>query len=308
MTDTAAILDGGDGGAPAAPAANQGAPASAPGSQPAANGAGQPWYAGEGYTDEDRVYMENKGWTKLEQAVPAPVLKSYRELEKVMGGKANAVILPKPDDEKGMDELFTKLGRPEQPDGYKVELPAEHQEAFGKDELSLYQQIAHGARMTGAQFNGAMVKLAEARAAAQEKADTAYNADVSRTKEKLTVEMGEQFGENVARGNLAMRQLGLSPDERDAISEAIGVEKATRMLMKVGGFLSQHKAVGLDNGGKPADGFVTDKARAMSRITSVNRATSGPDADFRRDLLDPSRHGHKDAVAQWREWNRVSNS
>jgi hypothetical protein len=318
--EQAAILDGGSGGgggnggaggdpaaAAAAAAASQNNGGGAGGSQPAA-----PWYAGAGYTDEDRTYLQGKGWHEGPE-IPRKVFDSYRHLEKLMGGKANAVVIPKPDDAAAMDEFYGKLGRPEKPDAYTLPstIPEETAKAFAPETLKAYQEIAHKARLTNDQFGAAMEMLTTADKAANEAADVRYNTEVAQTKEKLNVEFGAKFGEEVARGNLAMRTLGISTDDRDAMSEAMGVEKATRMLMKIGGMLAQHKAVGLDNGGKPAEGFVTDKAKAQQRISEIKmlaKDATGPNADFRRALMEPGHPEHKNVQAQWREWQRVANS
>lgn len=296
----------GNGGDPAGtqPAASGGAV----GSQPAA-----PWYTGAGYTDDDRSFMENKGWTKQDVPIAPVALKAYRNLESVMGNKANAVILPRADDAKAMDEFYGKLGRPEKADGYTLpsSITPDVAQNFNPETVKMFQGWAHKARLTNEQYGALVVEHEAALAAHEEQATVRFNADVSRAKEKLVAEFGDQFGEQVARGNLAMRQLGITPDERDKLSEVVGVERATRLLMQVGGFLAQHKAVGLDNGGKPADSFVTDKARAASRIQAIRMLApnaTGPDADFKRAMLDTQHPEHKNVTAQWREWNRVANS
>jgi hypothetical protein len=240
------------------------------------------------------------------------VLKSYRELERVMGNKANAIVLPKADDAKGMDELFSKLGRPETADKYTLpaSIPADKAKSLDGDLIKSFQGWAHKARLTNEQYGTLIAEQQAAMEAEEARKATAYNADVSRAKEKLQTEFGDQFGEQVARGNLAIKQLGITTAERDALSEALGVERATRLFMQIGGTLAQHKAVGLDNGGKPAETFVTDKAQAAARIRAIKMLqpnSTGPDADFRKAMLDPSHPEHKNANAQWREWNRVAN-
>ena len=309
MTDVAtAAVEPGAAGSPA-----PGAPA-AP-SQPAAptNGQGAPWYAGAGYTDDDRVWIEKKGWATLDQAVPTSVLKSYRELERVMGAKANAVILPKGDDPKALSELMTKLGKPVEPKDYALPatLPPDKAQNLNMGLVEQYRTWAHKADLTNQQFGVLLAEHEAAVEAAEIAADDRFNGEVAKTTEKLRQEMGDLFGENVHRGNLALKHFGISQDEGAKLSEAIGVEKATRMLMSVGGFLAQHKAVGLDNGGKPADGFITDKARAAERIKAVNMLApnaTGPDADLKRALLDPGNSRHREVTAQWREWQRLAHS
>lgn len=300
MTDmaTATTDAGATGGAPnGATAPVNGAGAGT--SQPAA-----PWYAGAGYTDDDRAYLENKGWTKQDVPVAPVALKSYRELERVMGDRANAILMPKIGDEKGMTELFQKLGMPDEPTKYALPEGVDPK-AVNPEKLKAYQGIAHKAKMTNEQFGTAFAMLNEAEAQEAEQAITRFNGDVARTKEKLLAEMGDQYGEHVARGNLAMRHLGLTVDDVGEVSSAIGVERATRLLMKIGGMLAQDKAIGLTNGGKAPDGFVTDKARAQSEISKVKM---GSNPQFQKALMDSGHPEHKTVTAQWREWQRIANS
>jgi hypothetical protein len=300
------------------PTETEAAAAAASAAALAANGAGgggsEPWFQAEAYTDDDRAYMANKGWDKIENAVAPPVLKSYRELERIMGGKANAVVLPKAgDDPKVLDEFFQKLGTPAKADDYK--LPAsftpDKAQNVSKESLTAYQTIAHKARLTNDQFGAVITELEAVAAANEEKATTAYNGEVVRTAEKLKLEFGDTYGEQVARGNLAIRTLGITPEHRNAMSEAMGVEATTRMFMKIGGMLAEHKAVGLDNGGRPPESFVTDKAAAaakISRIKMLAANATGPDADFKKALFDPGHPEHRNVTAQWRQWQATANS
>src|SRR5688572_11032260 len=199
-TEATAILDGGGGIAQAAPAANAGvaAPASN-GSQPAANGH---WLAGADWTDDDRAYAANKGWDKLPSAVPKPVFESYRNLEKVMGGKANAVLLPRPDDAAGKVELMQKLGMPMEAKDYKLPatIPPDKAQNLNPKLVEQYQGWAHKAHLTNEQFGTLLAEHEAAVERAEAEADQRWDSEKARTVEKLRTELGDQFGEQVARG------------------------------------------------------------------------------------------------------------
>lgn len=291
----------------AAPATTGGAPAGdpattggAPTSQPAT-----PWFQGADYNDDDRAALVSKGWDKLPTAVPKPVLESYRNLERIMGNKANAVILPRPDDVEGQKELFSKLGKPAKAEEYK--LPAsftpDKAQNLNPELVKRFQGWADKANLTNDQF-GALVEQHEAAVAeAEAKADQQWELEKTQTVEKLRVEFGDQYGEQIARGNLLITQGLMTKDQAAGLAEAMGHEAATRMMIKLGSTLAQHKAVGMDNGGKNADGFVTDKARALARINAIKSLgpkATGPDADFRAILNDPGHPEHNRVLNDWR--------
>lgn len=267
------------------------------GSQPA------PWYStAAGISDDDKAYIENKGWREG----PQNILKSYRDLERVMGDKARAVLLPNAGDPEGRSKFFQEhFGAPDAPEGYK--LPADiapDQLNISEASVGFLQKMAHAVKATPDQF-GEFVKLYNDEVGRAQGADVdRYNGEVSQVKRKLEQEMGQEYGEMVARGNLAMRKLGLGVEEVTAISEAIGIERATRLLMNMGGTLTQDVAVGM-NGQGTKGSFVTDGARAREQIGRIQR---GDDPNFKKALLDKGHPDHQNVNAQWRAWQKAANS
>jgi hypothetical protein len=109
--------------APAAPppAATQTAPAAQPtaGVSPAAAPAAAPWYGD--ITDPDL-----KGWAELKKPADATTaLKGWRESEKLIGVPAGEVLrIPKADAKpEETTAFYRRLGLPETPEGYKLEVP-----------------------------------------------------------------------------------------------------------------------------------------------------------------------------------------
>lgn len=283
--------------APAADQVAQSAPA--PQSQPAA-----PWFAAPAYTDDDRAYLENKGWNKPETPVAPVVLKSYRELERVMGAKANAVILPRSDDPAAVHEFMVKLGKPAEPGKYAepVGLNEEQKRNLDPELMKTYSKLAYASDMTQAQHDRFLTAYEGVLSEQAKSAEAAFNGEVAQTKSKFQTEFGDQYGEQIARGNLAMQRLGISRDDMAAMSEALGVERASRMMMKLGGEFAQHKTVGMD-GNSGGESFVTDKARASAQISRINR---GDDPNFKKALLDPMHPDHKNVTAQWKSWQAAA--
>jgi hypothetical protein len=267
-------------------------------SQPA-----QPWYStAAGITDEDRAYIENKGWREG----PQNILKSYRDLERVMGDKARAVLLPNAGDPEGRTKFFQEhFGTPDKPEAYKLpsDLAPENLN-ISAESVGFLQKMAHKVGATPDQFQEFVKTYNEEIGQAQAADVERYNGEVNQVKRKLEQELGQEYGEMVARGNLAMRKLGLNGDEVTAISEAIGIERATRLLMNMGGTLAQDTPVGM-NGQGTKGSFVTDGARAREQISRIQR---GDDPNFKKALLDKGHPDHRNVNEQWRAWQKAANS
>lgn len=90
-----------------------------------------------------RAFAENKGWHKDQNPIGA-VLKSYRELESRLGG---ALPLPAEGDARGWRKLYSRLGMPDSPEAYALNLPEEH----NPDVAGKVRELFHFAGLTQAQ-------------------------------------------------------------------------------------------------------------------------------------------------------------
>jgi hypothetical protein len=210
----------------AAPPAGDGAPpaGSPPAAAPPAPTA-PAWLTG---ADETTVgYVANKGWTE-----PKQVLEGYRNLEKLLGADkaGNAVILPKADataDEQAA--FFSRLGRPADPAGYKIEVPAGGDPEFAKQagawfhELGLTQK--QGEALAG-KWNEHIGGMGTAAAAAQAQALAADDA-------ALKTAWGSAFAQNVAQAQVGMRAIG-GPEMVDKLSSALGHKATMEFLQSIG--------------------------------------------------------------------------
>jgi hypothetical protein len=176
--------------------------------------------------------------------------------------------------------------------------------------LGKFQALAHNSDMLPHQFEAFVSGWEQMAKDAEQAAADKMQGDTALAQQKLQDELGDQYGEHVARGNLALNKLGLSTADRDALGNALGVERGTRLLMKIGETLASHKAHGLEPNPNQ-DSYVTDKARAQARISAIKmlaKDATGADADFRRALMNPGHPEHKRVSAQWSEWNQIAHS
>ena len=68
--------------------------------------------------------------------------------QKVLGSR---IPLPKTDEE--YNELYTKLGRPEDPSKYETNIPQDYQEYFKKENLDEFKNVAHKIGLNNNQVN-----------------------------------------------------------------------------------------------------------------------------------------------------------
>ena len=103
----------------------------------------------DGLPDDLRA---SKGLEKFKDK--AALATSYLELERKIGAKG--LIIPKPDaPQEEVDAFFNALGRPETPEKYEVEFPADYPEVLKNDErVGEFRGVAHKLGLSAEQVKG----------------------------------------------------------------------------------------------------------------------------------------------------------
>lgn len=260
---------------PAAPAAGQPAPA-----PQAAHVGGIPWLPD---ADPDTAgYVQNKGWRD-----PGDVLKSYVNLEKLMGADraGRTVEIPKdPDDAVAMGQFYERLGRPKTAEEYALPLPEKGADPeFAKWAKETFHEIgltSAQARVLTEKWNGLMGGKVEAgKAASQARMVEEGNA--------LRQEWGAAFEQNCRAVDMAVAQFGLDQETVVALRDAIGPLKAMKFFHQIGSKLGEDVFV---SGGQTASNIPTPAAaQAQLKDLTMQR-------DFLDAFLNPSHPGHAAAV------------
>lgn len=260
--------------APAAPAdagqaqPGQGSDAAAgnpnPGAQPA--GDAKPWYDGHNLAPEDVGYIQNKKWNS-----PADVLTSYKNLEKFHGVPADQLLkLPKDEkDQAAWDALYTRLGRPEKPEGYEFKAP----EGVKLDDarMSWVNGVAHKIGLSKAQHaalvNETLTYEGRLISEAQKAVETQQAAELEAVKK----EWGAGFEERSELGRRAARAfLPGTAEEKQAFMNAMEMSIGTGAMLKlfanIGEKLGEDKIHAGDDGGRP---FGYTKEQALSDIKGL---------------------------------------
>lgn len=178
--------------------------------------------------DEAKGYIETKGFKD-----PSDVLNSYQELEKHMGVSEDQLIrLPSKDNPDGtMDEVWNRLGRPEESAGYEFNRPegVEINEAMETG----FREKAHEMGLTGKQaaeayewYNEQIMGQTEAM---QHEAEAKYNEGVTELKNKW----GSNYDKNVDIADRAAEALGVDADVYSSLCRELGVPRVGEMFVKI---------------------------------------------------------------------------
>ncbi len=133
--------------------------------------------------------------------------KSYVHAQKLVG--ADKIPVPnKFATEKDWDEVYQRLGRPEDPSGYKYDLPEDQN--INQDALNNFSNQAHKLGLLPSQANGVVKFYNELTASSlQEQETTAVAARENSTKE-LKQEWGQAYPQKISQASNLAKSVGAS--------------------------------------------------------------------------------------------------
>lgn len=229
---------------------------SAGGGQPGAGGAGgdggQPWYASI-QNEELRGYAQTKGFKD-----PAAVLESYRNFEKLQGVPQDRLLrLPDKADDPAWDGIYSRLGRPEKPEGYEFQF--EGDAAFANRMAAAMHKAGiskAGAQALNAEWNAYVKEIIEADTRDKQQKDA---ADL----QALNAEWGAKYKENEELARRAGREFGLSEDDFAAVAGSLGSSKALKLFQAIGAKMAEPASFDpAGAGGKGGFGLTAEQAKA----------------------------------------------
>lgn len=213
------------------------------------------WY--DAAPDEVKGYIQNKGWDE-----PLKAVTSYQELEKFKGANEKELLrLPKdPNAEGAYDAIYNRLGRPETPDKYTLDLKGIE---LDQSRIDAYRPIAHKLGLTQKQF--------EALVAFQHESETtAFSAYQEQQKIKQEAEykgLINEWGANAAeREEMARRGLrSVLPnvegqdDLIQKIEGAIGTANTLKLFANIGEKMKKEDRIPSTEGDRPF-GYTKEQA------------------------------------------------
>jgi len=237
----------------------------------------------DGLNEASQGFVENKGWKSADQ-----MLDSYQNLEKTMGVPADQVLrLPKEGDSEGWGSVYNRLGRPEEPSGYKlneVEVPD-----GGVDLTSNLREWAHEAGLSQEQaakiYDNYNARLGEVTQEIQVQKAEQSAAD----EQALRKEWGNAWDENIAAGVRFRQRFGLDDAMVDKLEDALGLRGLLELSASIGRGLGEHSMpTGAEDGGESLP-FGMTPAAAKAKIA---------DLTLDKDFMDQYMDGRKEAVAR----------
>lgn len=239
---------------------------------------------------ELRSWAENKNF-----ADPVTALKSYREVEKMVGSER----LGLPEEGKDLSEWsgWDKLGVPKEAKEYadKIKLPDNLPEGMEIDDalMGKAMEIAAAKRIPAPHLQDMVNLFAETRAAefrAAKEADASDRASV----EKLYDEWGTQKDTNLELARRAAKELGFDDDLISEGSLLQGSAKLIKTLSQVGKKMSDG---GLVTGGKPA--MTVEQAQAEMDAMKAN-------PEIAQAVMDSSHPRHSAEKARWEKLSALT--
>tara|TARA_R110000751_G_scaffold264535_3_gene363620 strand:+ start:2357 stop:3169 length:813 start_codon:yes stop_codon:yes gene_type:complete len=211
-----------------------------------------------GLTDYDEL-VTAKGWSG-----PGDVLESYVNLEKAVG--ADKVVLPLADTDLADWDGWSKLGTPDEPDGYELNAP-EGMEQYDQGLSDWFREAAHSAKMPATMAQAMHDKFVERMGGSLQEQSTNQQAQQETWEGELRKEYGTAFDERVAAARSAIREFG-SPELQGALeSSGLGSNpEFVKAFAKIG------MALGKGPQFKEAEGsgrFGTTPDMAKEQIASI---------------------------------------
>lgn len=229
----------------------------------------------------------------------AELAKGYVNAESLIGTKR----IPEPQatwKEEDWNALYSSLGRPTNPDGYKLPDDFKLPEGLTLDaeKMKKANVALHSAGLTPAQYNKVMAYYAGTLGEAQAAAQASQQRAVAQGTAALKQEWGENYGPNLDIAKSVVAKFG--GDDLMASLEKSGAANDPlfiKSLHRIGVAMLDDKAIGSGSGGlRIMD--VTAAKREISDLTT--------DKDFMEALNTANHPGHKVAVDRWLELHKTA--
>lgn len=239
----------------------------------------------DGFDEGAQSFVQTKGWQS-----PGDMLQSYQGLEKLVGNPDARLTVPGEDaTDDDWSALYSKLGRPENKDGYEFAMPEGLPEDFNysEDLRDGMRAWAHEAGLSPRQaqrlHDGYVKHMADVQSNRAAEMQQAHTEAVNNLKR----EWGGKYDQNVELAARAAETIG-GNDMLGLLEAGLGNNPIMiKALAKVGEMLGEDSLVG---GG---DATISDARSEINRLSS--------DADFITKLTDRDHPGHDAAVKKWAE-------
>lgn len=216
--------------------------------------------------------------------------KSHVSLQKMLGAKDRLLQLPGEDaTEEQRNEFWSKLGRPDAPDGYSLADPEglpEGSPGVNEELVNGFRAKAHEAGLTSAQANELYSWFRQTEAGALSQMTEQREAQAAEARQTLQREWGAAFEDKLAAAESVLAD---QPEEFTEFLKTSGLNNHPHMVRLLAQLAEASQEDGPRAGGASGGKMTPDQAMA-----EVNRLRG--DEAFRKAWMDQNHPGHDDAV------------
>lgn len=233
-----------------------------------------------GVAEEYHGLWQKKGWES-----PNDLIKSYTNLENMLNANDRLFLPADDNDEKGWNEVYTKMGRPARPEDYKFEDMAEGHKR-NEDVSKWFKDMAFKNGLSQKQAASLEknwnVFAEEMNAKLEETQTQAVANDMAQMKAKW----GAKYDDNLALAKSAAAKLGGQniADAIDALSDKAGFAQVMEMFHNIGVRMGEANFVSGDTKGQNT-GTPMNKQAMLKEIQDTMA-----DPDYLNGDKNPARH------------------
>lgn len=224
----------------------------------------------EGFSPEQADYIATKGFQS-----PQAVLESYMNLEKLRGVPQERLLkLPESPDADGWQAVYSKLGKPETPEGYDIQVAEGGDENFAK----WAKEAFHKLNLTKSQAQGFIEKLVDYNTQNEITATEQYKANVQKQEMNLRKEWGSAYHQNVANAQRAYKAFGIPDNAVAALEKEMGFDGLMKLMNDIGSKMGEDAYIDGVRSREFGDVLTPEQARA--KISNLKR-----DSEFTKKFL-----------------------
>lgn len=223
--------------------------------------------------------VKAKGWKS-----PDDVISSYSNMEKFAGKfSSRGVVIPDSDSPEEWDKVYSKLGRPEAPNGYEFNhIDVKQLDDADKQVVDFVKDIGYKHGFSKKQLEGFVseydAKIEELSTAEAEKAQREIDKQIG----ELKTEWGDAWDKNIALARGAAKKFGIEGDKLNALEYNAGFAPMMKVLAEIGEHFSED---GFVQGQGGSDSTVRTPKQALTELKEVQS-----DPDYMDPKKNPNRH------------------
>lgn len=194
--------------------------------------------------------------------------RSYVNAQRLIG--ADKIPLPHNPTDEDLDNIYSRLGRPENAEGYSIEADGQ---ILNEEAVSGYKDVAHKLRLTPEQASGVLEYYKAVSLGSMEQMQASQSESMAKVETELKSEWGDAYESKVTAAANVVREFASTDmlDMQLADGTKVGNHpEFIRAFAKIADF--RHSVTSEDTVSDPAQTAFTSKEAAKAEIESIMRS------------------------------------